>query len=70
MRRVLRDRLRALSDAGFAVDNILIGKHVKVRAIDPHGRPLLIVVSGSPSDWRLQRTFAAQLKRFAREPRP
>jgi hypothetical protein len=66
MRKILRDRLRALAEAGCAIDGIRHGPHTKLHVIDPHGRPLMIVVGQTPNDWRVQRNFAAQLKRLAK----
>jgi hypothetical protein len=62
----LRDHLRQLAAAGFAVDDIRLGKHAKLRVTDPRGRPQLIIVGQTPSDHRASRNFAALLRRFAR----
>jgi hypothetical protein len=67
MRKVLRDRLRQLAEAGFAVDDVHINKHVKVHVTDPRGRPHLIVLAQSPSDRRVQANFTSQLRRLARQ---
>ena len=67
MKRPLRARLDELVKQGFIITNIRHGKHTKLAVTGPNGRPLLLVVSRSPSDWRVQRKFNAQLRRFARQ---
>jgi hypothetical protein len=53
-------------EQGFVVVDIRHGKHPKVSAVAPDGRTMLIVVSNTPSDWRVAWKFRAQLKRSAR----
>jgi hypothetical protein len=66
LRRVLRDRLRELRRQGFQIGSVSINGHAKVRVTTPSGAPTTIIVSESPSDHRVQRKFAAQLRRLAR----
>ena len=67
MKRAIRDRLAELERQGFIVDRIRRGKHAKIDAVAPNGRPLMIVVGVTPSDYRAPRNFAALLRRFARQ---
>jgi hypothetical protein len=67
MKRPLRARLDELVKQGFIVTNIQHGKHTKLDVTGPNGQRFLLVVSKSPSDWRVQRKFSAQLRRFVRQ---
>jgi hypothetical protein len=62
-------KLRALfRDQGFRVLQIRCRKHwvARVERDDGAGRPLIITVARSPSDWRFQHNFAQTLKRAER----
>jgi hypothetical protein len=52
---------------GFAIGDVTINGHAKVRVTTPSGAPMTIVISESPSDQRVQTNFRAQLRRFARQ---
>jgi hypothetical protein len=65
--RTLRDQLAEIERSGLAIAGVRFGKHLKINVAAPDGRTMLLVVSRSPSDWRVQRKFNAQLRKFARE---
>ena len=68
MNKRLRDHLTEIQRQGFAVVGVTRSKHWWIDSVTPSGRPTLIIVPFSPSDWRTARNFRAQLRRLAQLP--
>jgi hypothetical protein len=62
---IIRDTISALRDAGFR-PTIEGGKHFKVRWSDHTGRPRMLIVSRSPSDFRAKIQNRMMLRRLLR----
>lgn len=64
--RTTKDQIEELMRQGFIVDGMIEGRHMKFKVTTPQGKSMTITTSKTPSDWRVQKKFRSQLKRFAR----
>lgn len=64
--RTTKGQIEELERQGFTIDSIKESRHMKFKVTTPQGTSMIITTAKTPSDWRVQKKFRSQLKRFAR----